>query len=260
MWRILHLEVLVGETSCPVKLEETRRFVLGDDLERRMVASDTPFTTLYTIFHELYVPLIMDTIIRQVQALRIGIWKDAIRFELISYGNQGQGSLAGSVQTSQDGEADSVVPCSALVLLLAPFLDMGWLMDSYLLIREGFAFEIKIWTTFFDISLSIGADISMIVDLAVWTEPSTLILNCLQMGWTVLWLWFIHMFSALFLRSKVLSHGVYLESFFNETYFVDNLCRDSHVDLMINLVLLLMILEIGHRCDDFEYMVLLEYI
>ncbi|GJR46870.1 putative ribonuclease H-like domain-containing protein [Tanacetum coccineum] len=26
-----------------------------------------------------------------------------------------------------------VVPCSALVLLLAPFLDMGWLMDSYLI-------------------------------------------------------------------------------------------------------------------------------
>nr|GEY60039.1 hypothetical protein [Tanacetum cinerariifolium] len=41
------------------------------------------------------VPLIMDTIIRQVQALRIGRWKDAIRFELISDGNQGQGSSAG---------------------------------------------------------------------------------------------------------------------------------------------------------------------
>nr|GFA92225.1 hypothetical protein [Tanacetum cinerariifolium] len=26
-----------------------------------------------------------------------------------------------------------VVPCSALVLLLEPFLDMGWLMDSYLI-------------------------------------------------------------------------------------------------------------------------------
>ncbi|GKB44110.1 hypothetical protein Tco_0889052 [Tanacetum coccineum] len=106
--RILHLEVLVGETSGPVKLEETRRFVLRDDLECKMAASDTPFTTLYTILHEFCVPLIMDTIIRQIQALRIGRWKDAIRFELISDGNQGQGSSASSVQTSQDGEADFV--------------------------------------------------------------------------------------------------------------------------------------------------------
>nr|GEU47863.1 mediator of RNA polymerase II transcription subunit 14 [Tanacetum cinerariifolium] len=112
-----------------------------------------------------------------------------------------------------------VVPCSALLLLLAPFLDMGWLMDSYLLIREGFAFEIKTWTTFFNISWSIGADISMIVDLAVWT------------GFT---------WRAFLMRD-----------------FVDNMCRDSH-DLMKNHALLLMILEIGHRCNDFEYMVLLE--
>nr|GFC00651.1 mediator of RNA polymerase II transcription subunit 14 [Tanacetum cinerariifolium] len=108
MWRILHLEVLVGETSGPVKLEETRRFVLGDDLERRMAVYDTLFTTLYTILHEFCVPLIMDIVIRQIQALRIGRWKDAIRFELISDGYQGQGSFAGSVQTSQYGEADFV--------------------------------------------------------------------------------------------------------------------------------------------------------
>ncbi|GJT06721.1 mediator of RNA polymerase II transcription subunit 14 [Tanacetum coccineum] len=86
MWRILHLEVLVGETSGPVKLEEMRRFVLVDDLERRMAASDTPFTTLYIILHEFCVPLIIDTVIRQIQALRIGRWKDVIRFELISDG------------------------------------------------------------------------------------------------------------------------------------------------------------------------------
>nr|GFD21245.1 mediator of RNA polymerase II transcription subunit 14 [Tanacetum cinerariifolium] len=108
MWRILHLEVLVGETSGPVKLEETRRFVLGDDLERRMAVYDTLFTTLYTILHEFCVPLIMDIVIRQIQALRIGRWKDAIRFELISDGYQGQGSFASSVQTSQDGKADFV--------------------------------------------------------------------------------------------------------------------------------------------------------
>nr|GEV59576.1 ubiquitin-activating enzyme E1 1-like isoform X2 [Tanacetum cinerariifolium] len=42
MWRILHLEVFVGETNGPVKLKEMRRFVLGDDLERMMDAFDTP--------------------------------------------------------------------------------------------------------------------------------------------------------------------------------------------------------------------------
>ncbi|GJU83023.1 mediator of RNA polymerase II transcription subunit 14 [Tanacetum coccineum] len=70
--------------------------VIGDTLQcgeyciLRMAAFDTPFTTLYTILHEFCVPLIMDTIIRQIQALRIGRWKGAIRFELISYGYQGQ--------------------------------------------------------------------------------------------------------------------------------------------------------------------------
>ncbi|KAL4564908.1 hypothetical protein LXL04_028984 [Taraxacum kok-saghyz] len=103
MWRILHLEVLVGERTGLVKLEEMRRFVLGDDLERRMAASDTPFATLYSILHEFCVALIMDTVIRQVQALRVGRWKDAIRFELISDGNSGQSSI----QISQDGETES---------------------------------------------------------------------------------------------------------------------------------------------------------
>lgn len=109
MWRILHLEILVGEKSGLVKLEETRRFILGDDLERRMAASETPFATLYTILHEFCVALIMDTVLRQVQALRVGRWKDAIRFELISDGNSGQSqsNAGGSMQMSQDGETDS---------------------------------------------------------------------------------------------------------------------------------------------------------
>ncbi|XP_043701044.1 mediator of RNA polymerase II transcription subunit 14-like isoform X2 [Telopea speciosissima] len=95
LWRILHLELLVGERSGLVKLEELRRHALGDDLERRMAAVDSPFMILYSILHELCVALIMDTVIRQVQALRQGRWKDAIRFELISDG------------LAQDGETDS---------------------------------------------------------------------------------------------------------------------------------------------------------
>lgn len=107
MWRILHLELLVGERSGPVKLEESRRHVLGDDLERRMSAADNPFITLYSILHELCVALVMDTVIRQVQALRQGRWKDAIRFELISDGSMGHGASGSSIQPNQDGEVDS---------------------------------------------------------------------------------------------------------------------------------------------------------
>ncbi|KAL2536887.1 Mediator of RNA polymerase II transcription subunit 14 [Forsythia ovata] len=107
MWRILHLELLVGEKSGLVKLEELRRRALGDDLERRMAASDNPFMTLYSILHELCVALVMDTVIRQVQTLRQGRWKDAIRFELISDGSIGQGGNANSTQINQDGETDS---------------------------------------------------------------------------------------------------------------------------------------------------------
>ncbi|GMI94529.1 ARABIDOPSIS MEDIATOR COMPONENTS 14, MEDIATOR COMPONENTS 14, STRUWWELPETER [Hibiscus trionum] len=102
LWRILHLELLVGERSGLVKLEEMRRHVLGDDLERRMSAAENPFSTLYSILHELCVALVMDTAIRQVQALRQGRWKDVIRFELISDGGSG-----GSTQLNQDNESDS---------------------------------------------------------------------------------------------------------------------------------------------------------
>ncbi|KAL3814706.1 hypothetical protein ACJIZ3_015974 [Penstemon smallii] len=107
MWRILHLELLVGERSGLVKVEESRRHALGDDLERRMAAAENPFMTLYSILHELCVALVMDTVIRQVQALRQGRWKDAIRFELISDGTVGQGGGAASTHSTQDGETDS---------------------------------------------------------------------------------------------------------------------------------------------------------
>ncbi|RVW96017.1 Mediator of RNA polymerase II transcription subunit 14 [Vitis vinifera] len=82
MWRILHLELLVGERGGLVKLEELRRHALGDDLERRMAAAENPFMMLYSVLHELCVALIMDTVIRQ------------------------EGVLV-SMQMNQDGEADS---------------------------------------------------------------------------------------------------------------------------------------------------------
>lgn len=107
MWRILHMELIVGERSGPVKLEEMRRHALGDDLERRMAVSENPFMVLYSILHELCVALIMDTVLRQVQSLRQGRWKDSIRFELISESNTGQGGNAGSLPLNQDGDSDS---------------------------------------------------------------------------------------------------------------------------------------------------------
>nr|XP_010932618.1 mediator of RNA polymerase II transcription subunit 14 isoform X1 [Elaeis guineensis] len=104
LWRILHLELLVGEKNGPIKLEEARRYALGDDLERRMAAAENPFMVLYTVLHELCVALVMDTVLRQVQILRQGRWKDAIRFELISDGSVGQGGNTSVV--AQDGELD----------------------------------------------------------------------------------------------------------------------------------------------------------
>ncbi|KAG5399199.1 hypothetical protein IGI04_021013 [Brassica rapa subsp. trilocularis] len=101
MWRILHLDLLVGERSGgPIKLEVTRRHILGDDLERRMSVAENPFTILYAVLHELCVAIVMDTVIRQVRTLLHGRWKDAIRFDLISD--------TGTAPANQEGEADSV--------------------------------------------------------------------------------------------------------------------------------------------------------
>lgn len=106
LWRILHMELLVGEKSGPIKLEESRRFVLGDDIERRMAVSENPFSVLYAILHELSISLAMDTIIIQAQILRQGRWKEAIRCELID-GTTGQTGNAPQMQLGQDGEFDS---------------------------------------------------------------------------------------------------------------------------------------------------------
>ncbi|KAK8966184.1 Mediator of RNA polymerase II transcription subunit 14 [Platanthera guangdongensis] len=107
LWRILHLELIVGEKNEPIKLEETRRYALGDDLERRMAAAENPFLILYTILHELCVSLVMDTVLRQVRILRQTRWKDAIRFELISDGITGQGVNVSATQVAQDTELDA---------------------------------------------------------------------------------------------------------------------------------------------------------
>lgn len=107
MWRILHLELLVGERGGLIKLEELQRHTIGDDLERRMAAAENPFKTLYSFLHEMCVKLVIDTVLRQVQALRQGRWKDAIRFEVLSDGSTGHGGNSGSALLNQDGETDT---------------------------------------------------------------------------------------------------------------------------------------------------------
>lgn len=121
LWRILHLELLVGEKGGLIKLEESRRHVLGDDLERRMAAAENPFMTLYSVLHELCVALTMDTVIRQVQVLRQGRWKDAIRFDLIVDGSSSLAGTSGS-QLNQD-EVDSAS-------LRTPGLKIFYWLDS----------------------------------------------------------------------------------------------------------------------------------
>ncbi|WVZ93594.1 hypothetical protein U9M48_039562 [Paspalum notatum var. saurae] len=105
-WRLLHMELLVGEKTGPVKLEDTRRYALGDDIERRMANTDYPLVILYTILHELCISLVMDTVIRQANILRQGRWKGAIRSELISDISTSHGGNYAPVQLGQDGEPD----------------------------------------------------------------------------------------------------------------------------------------------------------
>lgn len=106
LWRLLHMELLVGEKTGPIKLEETRRYALGDDIERRMANTDNPLMILYTVLHELCVSLVMDTVIRQANILRQGRWKDAIKSELISDNSAAQVGNNALVQLGQDGELD----------------------------------------------------------------------------------------------------------------------------------------------------------
>ncbi|KAK4720881.1 hypothetical protein R3W88_011114 [Solanum pinnatisectum] len=67
MWRILYMELFVGE--------------LDDNDCCRTTIND--LIQLYSILHELCVALVMNKVVRQVQRLCKGRWKDAIRFELI---------------------------------------------------------------------------------------------------------------------------------------------------------------------------------
>jgi mediator of RNA polymerase II transcription subunit 14 len=119
LWRILHMELLVGEKSGPIKLEERRRFTLGDDIERRMAVSENPFSVLYARLHEFSIQLAMITVIRQACVLHQGRWKEAIRCELTTDSTSGQIGNAALMQLALDGELD----LSGSVLKLNYWLD-----------------------------------------------------------------------------------------------------------------------------------------
>ncbi|XP_024534573.1 mediator of RNA polymerase II transcription subunit 14 [Selaginella moellendorffii] len=103
LWRVLHLKLLVGESSRPAKFSDMQRLALSDDLERRMSALENPFGIIYTVLHEFCAALVMDTLWRQVRALRHGRWKDAIRLDL-SFETAASGNPA--TQAPADAEAD----------------------------------------------------------------------------------------------------------------------------------------------------------
>ncbi|KAK4754723.1 hypothetical protein SAY87_002827 [Trapa incisa] len=147
LWRILHLELLVGEKGGPIKLEESRRHILGDDLERRMAVAENPFMMLYSVLHELYVALTMDTVIRQVQVLRQGRWKDSIRFDLIM---DGSSSLSGSSYSQMNQEEVDSASLRTPGLKIIYWLDSGkgsTVSDStlcpYIKIEPGHDLQIK---------------------------------------------------------------------------------------------------------------------
>lgn len=107
LWRILHLELLVGEKSGLVKLENSRRYAIGDDLERRMATATDPFVILHSVLHELCVSLIMDTVVKQVQTLRQGRWRSAISFDIVS-DSMSQVGTSALTQVNIDGESEAV--------------------------------------------------------------------------------------------------------------------------------------------------------
>ena len=89
LWRVLHLKILVGESSGKLKLTNFQEASMKDDLERRMAYLEDPLQILYSVLHEFCTAWVMDTIIRQVHALQKGRWKDAIRIEIIQESSSG---------------------------------------------------------------------------------------------------------------------------------------------------------------------------
>lgn len=113
LWRVLKLDILVGESSGRVQFTDPQRYFLGDELERRMAASDDPLGLLYSTLHQFCTALVMDTLFRQVKVLQGGRWRDAIKYEKISETGSstvvsiGQGVAGQTSASSGDVDAES---------------------------------------------------------------------------------------------------------------------------------------------------------
>ena len=92
-WRVLKIDILVGETSGPIQFTDPQAYFLGDELERRMAASEDPLGLMYSILHQFCTALVMDTLFRQIKVLQGGRWRDAIKYEKLS--DTGVGTTAG---------------------------------------------------------------------------------------------------------------------------------------------------------------------
>lgn len=109
LWRVLKLDILVGEPTGPIQFTDPQRFFLGDDLERRMAASEDPLGLLYSILHQFCTALVMDTLFRQIKILQGGRWKDAIKYDKISDSGAvsiGQGTTGQVASQLGDGDTE----------------------------------------------------------------------------------------------------------------------------------------------------------
>ncbi|XP_024384520.1 mediator of RNA polymerase II transcription subunit 14 isoform X3 [Physcomitrium patens] len=100
-WRVLKIDILVGEPSGPTQFTDPQAYFLGDELERRMAASEDPLGLMYSILHQFCTALVMDTLFRQIKALLVGRWRDAIKYEKLSDTGGGSGAAAGQASAGQ---------------------------------------------------------------------------------------------------------------------------------------------------------------
>lgn len=98
-WRVLKIAILVGEPSGPVQFVDRQAYCLGDELERRMAASEDPLGLMYSILHQFSTALVMDTLFRQIRVLQSGRWRDSIKHEKLS--DTGGGTTAVGMTQAQ---------------------------------------------------------------------------------------------------------------------------------------------------------------
>lgn len=98
-WRVLKIDILVGEPSGPIQFTDPQAYFLGDELERRMAASEDPLGLMYSVLHQFCTALVMDTLFRQIKVLQGGRWRESIKYEKLS--DTGVGTTAAGMGQAQ---------------------------------------------------------------------------------------------------------------------------------------------------------------